>query len=210
MSVQLVSALDPAAEAAQLAQWAGSYRDSAVPGGLLTPRAAAGEQWVAVIHGVGRDEISQQDLADPGILLGHGARDTGHQAWLSRERVVFAAGRRVVAEWRLDGLFDLRALDDLTGVVMLAFEPNPDYDDRFPALLSDKVRWSARAVGPVPPGYNRRRVEVDWLKFEAVFADGRDRLDAWAKDLPGRLSRIVRKAQDDEARLVLRTTGAAA
>ncbi|HYB87126.1 MAG TPA: hypothetical protein VEC76_09765 [Streptosporangiaceae bacterium] len=210
MGVQLASALDPAAEAAQLAQWAKSYRDSAVPGGLLTPRAAAGEQWVAVIHGVGRDEVSQQDLADPGILLGHGARDTGHQAWLSRERVVFAAGRRVVAEWRLDGLFELRTLDDLTGIVTLAFEPNPDYDDRFPALLSDKVRWSARAVGPVPPGYNRRRVEVDWLKFEAVFADGRDRLGGWTKDLPARLSRIVRKAQNDEARLVRRATWAAA
>jgi hypothetical protein len=49
-------------------------------------------------------------------------------------------GRRVPAAWRLDGPFALRALDDLTGVVLLAWEPNPDYDDQFPAPLSDVVR----------------------------------------------------------------------
>jgi hypothetical protein len=115
---------------------------------------------------------------------------------MSQQRVAFAGGRRVLAEWRLDDLFDLRALDDLTGVVLLGSEPNPDYDDRFPALLSDVVRWSARAVGPVQPGYDRRRVEVDWLKFEAVFADRRGHLQEWTHALYPRLSRIVRSAQD--------------
>jgi hypothetical protein len=194
MGVQVVSGLDPAAEATRLAQWAASYRDSGGESGLLAPGRAAGERWAVVIRGVGRDEISQQDLVEPGPLLGHGARDTAHQAWLSGERVAFAGGRRVLAEWRLDDLVDLRALDDLTGVVLLAQEPNPDYDDRFPALLCDIVRWPVRAIGPVQPGYDRRRVEVDWLKFEAVFADHHDRLEQWTQDLAPRLSRIVSQA----------------
>jgi len=53
--------------------------------------------------------------------------------------VAFAGGRRVSAAGRLDGLFSLRALDDLTGVVLLAWEPSPDYDDQFPAPLSEVV-----------------------------------------------------------------------
>ncbi len=196
MGVQLVSALDPAAEAARLAQWAGQYRDFAGAGGLLAPGREAGERWEVVIRGVGRDEISQRDLAEPGLLLGHGARDTAHQAWLSRERAVFAGGRRVLAEWRLADLFDLRTLDDLTGIALLGFEPNPDYDDRFPVLLGDVVRWPARAPGPPQPGYDQRRADVDWLKFEAVFADSRGRLAEWARELPARLARIIGEARD--------------
>ena len=199
MSLQLVSNLDPAAETKRLGQWAANYRQhggQGGPGGLLAPGRAAGERWVAVIRGVGRDEIDQRDLADPDVLLGHGrARDPAHQAWVSPQRVVFASGRRVLAAWPLDDLFAVRALDDLTGVVLLATEPNPDYDDRFPALLSDVVPWSARAPGPAPPGYDRRRVEVDWLKFEAVFAASRDRLDDWTRELDARLTRIVSRAQ---------------
>lgn len=197
MGVQLLSGLDPAAEAARLAQWAAGYRDSGGYGGLLAPAREAAEHWAVTVRGVGRDEISQRDLADPGPLLGHGAaRDPAHQAWMSLQRVAFAGGRRVLAEWPLGDLFDVRALDDLTGVVLLGSEPNPDYDDRFPALLSDVVRWSARAPGPVQPGYDRRRVDLDWLKFEAVFADCRGRLQEWTRALYPRLSRIVRDAQD--------------
>jgi hypothetical protein len=36
---------------------------------------------------------------------------------------------------------------------------------------------------------------VDWLKFEAVFAASRDRLDEWTRELPSRLARIVSRAQ---------------
>ena len=199
MNVQLVSKLDPAAEALRLGQWAANYRTSGGqggPGGLLAPGRAAGERWVAVIRGVGRDEIDQRDLADPDVLLGHGrTRDPAHQAWVSPQRVVFAGGRRVLEAWPLDELFAVQTLDDLTGAVLLVTEPNPDYDDRFPALLSDVVPWSSQAPGPAPPGYDRRRVDVDWLKFEAVFAASRDRLDEWTRELAARLARIVRRAQ---------------
>jgi len=36
---------------------------------------------------------------------------------------------------------------------------------------------------------------VDWLKFEAVFAASRDRIDEWIRELDARLARIVRRAQ---------------
>jgi hypothetical protein len=112
MGVQLLSGLDPAAETERLTQWAAGYRESGGPGGLLAPAREAAEHWAAAIRGVGRDEISQRDLADPGPLLGHGAaRDPAHQAWMSQQRVAFAGGRRVLAEWRLDDLFDVRALE---------------------------------------------------------------------------------------------------
>jgi hypothetical protein len=91
-------------------------------------------------------------------------------------------------------------LDDLTGVVLLATEPRPYEGDRIPALLSDIVPWYSRWSGQLPPGYGKRRVDVDWLKFEAVFAARRDQLDEWTRDLPSRLSRIVRQAQDAPAR----------
>jgi len=199
MGLQIVSELDPAAEAKRLGHWAANYRPSGGsggPGGLLAPGRAAGERWVAVIRGVGRDEIDQRDLADPDVLLGHGrARDPAHQAWVSPQRVVFAGGRRVLEAWPLDELFAVQTLDDLTGAVLLVTEPNPDYDDRFPALLSDVVPWSSQAPGSAPPGYDRRRVDVDWLKFEAVFAASRDRLDEWTRELDARLARIVRRAQ---------------
>jgi hypothetical protein len=107
MSAALVSELDPAAEANRLEQWAASYGTSGGPGGLLAPGRADGERWLAVIRGVGRDEIDQRDLADPGVLLGHGsARNPAHQAWVSAQRVVFeavfAAQRGEQAEWIRD------------------------------------------------------------------------------------------------------------
>jgi hypothetical protein len=199
MDVQLASELDPAAEAERLGQWAASYRASGGLGGLLGPRRAAGERWQVVIRAVVRDEIDQRDLADPAVLIGHRrARHPAPAAWVSPQRVIFADGRRVVAAWRLDELFDVRVLDDLTGVVLLAAEPSPD--DRFPALLSGIVPWWSRYGGTAPPGYGRRRVDLDWLKFEGVFAASRDRLDEWTRALPSRLSRIVRRAQDAPAR----------
>jgi hypothetical protein len=106
----------------------------------------------------------------------------------------------VLEAWRLDELSSVRVLDDLTGMVLLATEPHPDDDDRFPALLSDIVPWYSKWAGQPPPGYGRRRVDVDWLKFEAIFAARRDQLDEWTSDLPSRLSRIVRQAQDAPAR----------
>jgi hypothetical protein len=114
--------------------------------------------------------------------------------------VIFADGRRAVEAWRLDELLDVRVLDDLTGVVLLTAEPGPDDDDRFPALLSDVVPWYSKWAGTAPPGYGLRRVDLDWLKFEAVFAAQRDRLDEWTRDLPSRLSGMVRRAQDAPAR----------
>jgi hypothetical protein len=104
----------------------------------------------------------------------------------------------VLAEWRLEDLFAARALDDLTGAVLLGHEPNPDYDERFPALLSDVVPWPARGIRPVQPGYDRRRVEPGWLKIEAVFMDRQDRLAEWSRDLAPRLAAIVRRAQDGQ------------
>jgi len=200
MSAALVSELDPTAEAERLGQWAASYGTSGGPGGLLAPGRADGERWLAVIRGVGRDEIDQRDLADPSVLLGHGsARNPAHQAWVSAQRVVFAGGRRVLAAWPLDELFAVRALDDLTGVVLLGTEPNPDYDDQFPALLSDVVRQPPRTTGAARFASYRRRVDADWLKFEAVFAAQRGGQEEWIRDLPLRLSRIVRRAQDAEA-----------
>jgi hypothetical protein len=199
MDVQLASELDPAAEAERLGQWAAGYRTSGGAGGWLGPRRAAGERWQVVIRAALRDEIDEPDLADPGRLIAHRrARHPAPSAWMSPQRVIFANGRHVVAAWRLDELFDVRVLDDLTGVVLLAAEVNPD--DRFPVLLSDIVPWWSRYAGTAPPGYGRRRVDLDWLKFEAVFAAQRDRLDEWTRDLPSRLSRIVRRAQDAPAR----------
>jgi hypothetical protein len=73
------------------------------PGGWLAPGREAGEQWQAVIRGAGRDEIDQRDLADPGLLIGRGrARDRAHQAWVSPQRVVFAAQRDRLDEWTRD------------------------------------------------------------------------------------------------------------
>jgi len=201
MDVQLASELDPAAEAEQLEQWAASYRTSGGQGGWLAPGREAGERWQAVIRAVVRDEIDQRDLADPGRLIGHRrARHPAPAAWISPGRVIVADGRRAVEAWRLDELVDVRVLDDLTGVVLLTAEPSPDDDDRFPALLSDVVPWWSKWAGTAPPGYGLRRVDLDWLKFEAVFAAQRDRLDEWTRDLPSRLSGIVRRAQDAPAR----------
>jgi hypothetical protein len=194
MGVQLAGELDPAAEAERLVQWAASYRGSGGTGRWLGPRREAGEQWQAVVRAVIRDEIDQPQLADPARLIGHrrGPKLIQH-AWLSPQRVILAQGRRVLEAWPLAGLSDVRALDDLTGVV-LAVEPGGD--DRFPALLSDVVPWYSKWGGRPPPGYGLRRVDLDWLKVEAVFADQRGRLDGWTRELPSRLADLVRRAQD--------------
>jgi hypothetical protein len=201
MDVQLASELDPAAEAERLEQWAASYRTAGGLGGWLAPRREAGERWQVVIRAALRDDIDQRALADPGRLIGHRrARHPAPAAWVSPQRVIFADGRRAVEAWRLDELLDVRVLDDLTGVVLLTAELGPDDDDRFPALLSDVVPWWSKWAGTAPPGYGLRRVDLDWLKFEAVFAAQRDRLDEWTRDLPSRLSGIVRRAPDAPAR----------
>jgi hypothetical protein len=194
MGVQLAGELDPAAEAERLVQWAASYRASGGTGRWVGPRREAGEQWQAVVRAVIRDEIDQPQLADPARLIGHrrGPKLIQH-AWLSPQRVILAQGRRVLEAWPLAGLSDVRALDDLTGVV-LAVEPGGD--DRFPALLSDVVPWYSKWGGRPPTGYGLRRVDLDWLKVEAVFADQRGRLDEWVRELPGRLADLVRRAQD--------------
>ena len=200
MNVQLASELDPAAEAERLRLWAASYRTSGGLGSWLAPRRAAGERWQAVIRGARWDAIGQPDLADPGRLIDHRrARHPAPHAWASPQRMIVADGRHVVAAWRLDELFDVRVLDDLTGVALLAAEPGPE-PGRFPVLLSDIVPWWSRWAGQPPPGYGLRRVDLGWLKFEAVFAARRDRLEEWTGDLPARLARIVRQAQDAPAR----------
>ena len=198
MDPQLASELDPAAEAERLGQWAASYRTSDGLGGWLAPRREAGERWQAVIRAVVPDEIDQLDLADPGRLIGHRrARHPAPAAWISPGRVIVADGRRVALARRLDELFDVRVLDDLTGVVLLAAEPGPD--DRSRRCCPASCRGGRDTAGR-PPGYGLCRVDLDWLKFEAVFAAQRDRLDEWTRDLPSRLSRIVRRAQDAPAR----------
>ena len=112
--------------------------------------------------------------------------------------MIVAQGRRVLEAWPLADLYNVRALDDLTGVVLLAAEPGAD--ERFPVLLSDVVPWYSKWAGNPPPGYGLRRVELDWLKVEAVFAAQRDRVDDWTRDLPSRLASLVRQAQDAPAR----------
>jgi hypothetical protein len=199
MALQLASELDPDAEAGRLARWAASYRGSGGVGGWLAPRREAAEQWRAVIRGVVRVDIDRGDLADPGLLSHRRAVPPAPDAWVSPQRVIISHGRRVLEAWRLDQLSGVHVLDDLTGVVLLATETHAD-DDQFPALLSDIVPWYTKFSGQAPPGYGKRRVDVDWLKFEAVFAAGRDRLDEWSRDLPSRLARIVRLAQDTPAR----------
>ncbi len=198
MGVQFVAELDPAAEAERLVQWAATYRDSGGTGGWLGPRREAGEQWQVVVRAVVRDEIDQAQLADPARLIGHrrGPKIIQH-AWQSPRRVILGQGRRVLEAWPLADLYDVRVLDDLTGVVLLAAEP--DGDDRFPALLSDVVPWYSKWGGRPPPGYGLRRVDLDWLKVEAVFADQRDCLPEWGRLLPGRLADLVRRAQDAPA-----------
>jgi hypothetical protein len=192
--VQLAGELAPAAEAERLVQWAASYRASGGTGGWLGPRRKAGEQWQAVVRAVIRDEIDQPQLADPARLIGHrrGPKIIQH-AWLSPQRVILAQGRRVLEAWPLASLSDVRALDDLTGVVLAA---EPGGDDRFPALLSDVVPWYSKWGGRPPPGYGLRRVDLDWLKVEAVFADQRGRPAGWTRELPSRLADLVRRAQD--------------
>jgi hypothetical protein len=195
MGVQFVAELDPAAEAERLVQWAASYRDAGGAGRWLGPRREAGEQWLAVIRGASRDEIDRAQLADPARLIAH--RRTPKlipHAWLSPQRVIIGQGRQVVEAWPLADLYDVRPLDDLTGVALLAAEP--DGDDRFPALLSTVVPWFSKWGGRPPPGYGMRRVDLDWLKVEAVFADQRGRLGDWTRELPSRLAGLVRRAQD--------------
>jgi len=199
MDVQLAGELDPVAEAERLVQWAASYRTSGGVGSWLAPRRTAGERWQAVIRAVRGDEIDEHDLADPARLIVHRrARHPAPHAWVSPQRVIIADGRHVLGTWRLDDLVDLRVLDDLTGIVLLATEPGPA--GRSPALLSDIVPWWSRWAGTPPPGYGLRRVDLDWLKFEAVFAARQDRLEEWTRDLPSRLSVLVRRAQDAPAR----------
>jgi hypothetical protein len=170
-------------------------------GGWLAPRRESGERWQAVIRGAGRDEVEQRDLADPGRLIRHRrGKHPAPAAWVSPRRMILADGHQVLASWRLEELFHVHVLDDLTGVVLLTAEPGPDDDDRFPVLLSDIVPWWSKWGGTPPPGFGLRRVDVDWLKFEAVFAAQRDRLDEWTRDLPSRLSLIVSHAQDAPAR----------
>ena len=152
MDVQLASELDPAAEAERLRQWAAGYHTSGGLGGWLAPRRAAGERWQVVIRAALRAEIDQRALADPGRLIGHRrVRHPPTSAWMSPQRVIFANGRAVVAAWRLDELFDVRVLDDLTGVVLLAAEP----------------RGRSRRRRPVPGAAVRHRAVVVAIRRDA-------------------------------------------
>jgi hypothetical protein len=54
-----------------------------------------------------------------------------------------------------------------------------------------------QAAAVLLPHQARREVQLDWLKFEAVFAAHQDRLDAWTAALPDRLAAIAANAKEE-------------
>jgi hypothetical protein len=187
----LLTDLDPARAALELSAWADSYQRGVLKRGFGSPRTDDGERWAAQVSPAGLQQLSQRDITDLGPLIGSGS---SHQAAVTSERVLLCAGRRVVRAWPLADLYDLRALDDVTGVVMLPYEPNPDYDDRFDALLSAPVPTGG-GLAVLLPHQRRREVHLDWLKFEGAFAGRRDQLDSWVQRLPDRISQVLARAK---------------
>jgi hypothetical protein len=63
----------------------------------------------------------------------------------------------------------------------------------------DPERVSAELTGWATAfawGQARREVQLDWLKFEAVFVARQDGLGDWTADLPGRLATITAGARE--------------
>jgi hypothetical protein len=195
MLVMGLADLDPESVTAELTVWATAFTGGQVRHPLTAPKLDSGERWAARIGLAGKHEVTQDDLREANLLTGVGAGEDHFQAAATSTRILLCAGKRVVQAWPLAGLYDVRVLSDLTGAALLPYEPNPDYDDRFDALMS----------GPEPTGggpavllhrHARREVHPDWLKFEAVFAAGQDRLDDWVAALPGRLADITALAKE--------------
>jgi hypothetical protein len=53
-----------------------------------------------------------------------------------------------------------------------------------------------QAAAVLLPHPARREVQLDWLKFEAVFVARQDGLGDWTTDLPGRLATITTGARE--------------
>ena len=172
---------------ADLLAWASDFREGKVHRPLLAPHPEGDERWGAKISRAGLVPLAAYEFEDPGLIIVGG--DEHKQAVVTSERAISCSGARVHQTWRLSDLYQARALDDLTGVVLLPYEPNPDYDDRFDTLL---------AAHEASSGYEAfmhrdhpREKSIDWLKFEAAFAGACGRLDGWLDDLEIRLSKVA-------------------
>jgi hypothetical protein len=194
MLIMRLADLDPERVAAELTGWAAAFTQGHIRHPLLAPALESGEHWAAKIGRAGKHQISQNDLREPNMLTG-GSGDDHFQASVTSARVLLCAGKRVLQTWPLADLYDIRALDDLTGAVLLPYEPNPDYDDRFDALMSG-LAPTGGGLAVMLPHQIRREADPDWLKFEAVFAAHQDRLGAWTAALPDRLATIAAGAED--------------
>jgi hypothetical protein len=188
--------LDPERVTAELTTWATAFTQGHVRHPLLAPALESGEHWAAKIGRAGKHQLSQDDLSEPNVLTGGGSGEDHFQAAVTSARVLLCAGKRVLQAWPIADLYDIRALDNLTGAALLPYEPNPDYDDRFDALMSG-LAPTGGGLAVMLPHHIRRESDPDWLKFEAVFAAHQDRLDDWTAALPGRLATIAAHAEDE-------------
>jgi hypothetical protein len=195
MLIMRLADLDPERVSAELTGWATAFGRGQVRHPLLAPALAGGEHWAARVGRAGKHQVSHDDLREPNVLTGGGGGDDHFQAAVTSDRVLLCAGKRVLQTWPIADLYDIRALDNLTGAVLLPYEPNPDYDDRFDALMSG-LAPTGGGLAVMLPHQIRRESDPDWLKFEAVFAAHQDRLDAWTAALPARLATIAAGAED--------------
>jgi hypothetical protein len=195
MLLMRLADLDPERVSAELTGWATAFAHGQVRHPLLAPALAAGEHWAARIGRAGKHQLSQDDLREPNVLTGGDSGDDHLQAAVTSARVLLCAGKRVLQTWPLADLYDIQALDNLTGAVLLPYEPNPDYDDRFDALMSG-LAPTGGGLAVMLPHHIRRESDPGWLKFEAVFAAHQDRLDAWTATLPDRLAAIAANAKE--------------
>jgi hypothetical protein len=195
MLIMRLTDLDPERVTAELTSWAAAFARGQVRHPLLAPALGAGEHWAARIGRAGKHQLSQDDLREPNVLTGGGSGDDHLQAAATSDRILLCAGKRVLQAWPLADLYDIRALDNLTGAVLLPYEPNPDYDDRFDALMSG-LAPTGGGLAVMLPHHIRREADPDWLKFEAVFAARQDGLGDWTADLPGRLATITASASE--------------
>ena len=112
------SLLDKAME--DLLAWASDFREGKVHRPLLAPHPEGYERWGAKISRAGFVPAAYE-FEDPGLITVGG--DEHKQAVVTSERAISCSGARVHQTWRLSDLYQARALDDLTGVVLLRYEP---------------------------------------------------------------------------------------
>jgi hypothetical protein len=172
---------------ADLFAWASDFREGKVRRPLLAPHPEADERWGTKISRAGLVPLAAYELEDPGLIIGAG--DEHGQAVVTSKRAISCSGSRVHQSWEFSDLYDARALDDLTGVVLLPYEPNPDYDDRFDTLLA--AHEPSSGYEAFMHREHPREKSIDWLKFEAAFADAGGRLDGWLAELGPRLARTA-------------------